>query len=169
MIIPHPKKGDGLLCQRNEVKYSFIAQHKKIWPITLMCKVLEVNSSNYYSFQRRKANKIADPEHDDIIELKSGGPLVGMFKEAKYTSGHVILEEDDILSIFTDGVIEAMNIKDDEFSEERFLEIVIKEKHKPLLGIMLELFNELRRFCGDVPYGDDITLLFLRKKPEGEL
>ena len=34
-----------------------------------MCKVLEVNSSNYYSFQRRKAIKTEDPEHDDIIEL----------------------------------------------------------------------------------------------------
>ena len=46
------QKSDGLLCQRNEVKYSFIAQHKKIWPIALICKVLEVNSSSYYSYQR---------------------------------------------------------------------------------------------------------------------
>ncbi|PCH96314.1 MAG: hypothetical protein COB83_06115 [Gammaproteobacteria bacterium] len=35
--------------------------------MTLMCKVLEVNSSNYYSFQKRKANKTEDSEHDDII------------------------------------------------------------------------------------------------------
>ena len=46
------QKSDGLLCQRNEVKYSFIAQHKKIWPIALICKVLEVNSSSCYSYQR---------------------------------------------------------------------------------------------------------------------
>ena len=46
------QKSDVLLCQRNEVKYSFIAQHKKICPIALMCKVLEVNSSSYYSYQR---------------------------------------------------------------------------------------------------------------------
>jgi len=58
---------DGLLCQRNEVKYSFIAQHKKIWPITLMCKVLEVSNSNYYSYQKRQSSKIDDPDHDDII------------------------------------------------------------------------------------------------------
>jgi hypothetical protein len=50
------------------VKYSFIVQHKNTWPVTLMCKVLGVNSSNYYSFQRRQANKIDDPEYDDIIE-----------------------------------------------------------------------------------------------------
>ena len=33
-----------------------------------MCKVLEVKSSNYYSYQKRKANKTDDPDHDDIIE-----------------------------------------------------------------------------------------------------
>ncbi|MFT5636839.1 MAG: transposase-like protein [Cognaticolwellia sp.] len=61
------KKGDDPLCQRNEVIYSFIAQYKKTWPISLMCKVLEVNSSNYYSYQKRKAEQIDVPAHDDII------------------------------------------------------------------------------------------------------
>ncbi len=33
-----------------------------------MCKILEVNSSNYYSYQKRKVNKTQDPDHDEIIE-----------------------------------------------------------------------------------------------------
>ncbi len=33
-----------------------------------MCKVLEVNNSNYYSYQKRKVNKTQDPDHDEIIE-----------------------------------------------------------------------------------------------------
>lgn len=47
-----------------------------------MCKVLEVNSSNYYSFQRRKANKPEDPEHDDII-----GWIQDIAKFSGYTYG----------------------------------------------------------------------------------
>ncbi|MGC1182352.1 MAG: hypothetical protein WA877_05390 [Legionella sp.] len=38
------KKGDDLLCERNEIKYSFIAEQKKAWPIELMCQVLDVKS-----------------------------------------------------------------------------------------------------------------------------
>lgn len=47
-----------------------------------MCKVLEVNSSNYYSFQKRKASKIEDPDHDDII-----GWIQDISKFSGYTYG----------------------------------------------------------------------------------
>jgi transposase-like protein len=36
------KKSDGILCSRNEVKYSFITQHKNAYPISLQCQVLGV-------------------------------------------------------------------------------------------------------------------------------
>nr|WP_305763453.1 IS3 family transposase [Alteromonas macleodii] len=63
-----PKKGDGLLCQRNQVKYGFITQHKKTWPISLMCQVLGVSRHNYYSAVRRNEQLEPDPQHDELIE-----------------------------------------------------------------------------------------------------
>jgi len=44
----------GLLCQRNEVKYSFITRNKKTWPVNKMCHLLGVTPSVYYSFERIK-------------------------------------------------------------------------------------------------------------------
>jgi hypothetical protein len=32
-----------------------------------MCKVLEVNNRNYYSYQKRKDNQIDDPKYDEAI------------------------------------------------------------------------------------------------------
>ncbi|WP_371316391.1 IS3 family transposase [Shewanella sp. NIFS-20-20] len=61
------KKGDGLLCQRNEVKYAFIAQNKKIWPVILMCHVLGVKNNNYYSYQKRKSQVPIDTEHQEML------------------------------------------------------------------------------------------------------
>jgi putative transposase len=49
------KKSDGLLCKRNKIKYSFVTQNKKIWPVILMCRVLDIKSNNYYSYHKRKA------------------------------------------------------------------------------------------------------------------
>jgi putative transposase len=51
------------------VKYSFIAQHRKIWPVVVMCHVLGVKSSNFYSFQKRKVSAIDDLTHQEMIEL----------------------------------------------------------------------------------------------------
>lgn len=47
-----------------------------------MCKVLEVNSSNYYSYQKRKISKVEDPYHDDII-----GWIQDIAKFSGYTYG----------------------------------------------------------------------------------
>ncbi|WP_409086077.1 IS3 family transposase [Shewanella sp. SR44-4] len=62
------KKSDGLLCQRNEVKYTFIAQNKKIWPVIVMCRVLGVKNNNYYSYQKRKPQKSVDTEHQELLQ-----------------------------------------------------------------------------------------------------
>ncbi len=49
-----------------------------------MCKVLEVKSSNYYSYQKRKTNKVEDPDHDDII-----GWIQDIAKFSGYTYGEM--------------------------------------------------------------------------------
>lgn len=46
------------------MKYSFIAQHKKTWPIDLMCRVLGVKRNGFYSHQKRQSAKPADPQYE---------------------------------------------------------------------------------------------------------
>jgi hypothetical protein len=40
------------------VKYVFIAQHKKTWPIDLMCRVLGATRSGFYGYLRQGGGKI---------------------------------------------------------------------------------------------------------------
>ena len=49
------------------MKYSFIAQHKKTWPVNLMCQVLGVSRNGYYSHQKREAQKPVDLEHIEML------------------------------------------------------------------------------------------------------
>jgi len=50
------------------MKYSFIALHKKTWPIDLMCRVLGVKRNGYYSYQKNQSRKVDDPYHAEMIE-----------------------------------------------------------------------------------------------------
>ena len=50
------------------MKYSFIAQHKKSWPVDVMCRLMGVNRNSYYSYQRRLQNKPIDPEYQEMLE-----------------------------------------------------------------------------------------------------
>jgi putative transposase len=49
------------------MKYSFIAQHKKTWPIDTMCRVLGVMRNGYYGYQKRHENKPVDPYHQEML------------------------------------------------------------------------------------------------------
>jgi transposase InsO family protein len=50
------------------VKYSFITQHKKTWPVDLMCRLLGVKRNGYYSYAKRKQNQPEDLVHKEMIE-----------------------------------------------------------------------------------------------------
>ena len=49
------------------MKYLFIAQHKKTWPVDLMCQLLGVTRSGYYGYQRRGGDRI-DYYHQELLE-----------------------------------------------------------------------------------------------------
>lgn len=50
------------------MKYSFIAQHKKTWPVDVMCRLMGINRYSYYSYQRRHRNPSIDPERQEMLE-----------------------------------------------------------------------------------------------------
>ena len=49
------------------MKYVFIAQHKKTWPVDLMCQLLGVTRSGYYGYQRCGGDGI-DYYHQELLE-----------------------------------------------------------------------------------------------------
>ena len=50
------------------MKYLFVTQHKKTWPIDLMCRVLGVSRQGYYHYRRNTEARLADPEHQEMLE-----------------------------------------------------------------------------------------------------
>ena len=66
------------------MKYAFITQHKKTWPIDLMCRVLGVTRNGYYSYCKRRSTMQPDPDHqgmlDDVREISEATP--GRFRSS---------------------------------------------------------------------------------------
>jgi sigma-B regulation protein RsbU (phosphoserine phosphatase) len=56
--------------------------------------------------------------------LAEGGPVLGVFAGASYVGGSVELRAGDCLVLSTDGITEAMNAADEEFGDERLMELL---------------------------------------------
>jgi sigma-B regulation protein RsbU (phosphoserine phosphatase) len=97
-----------------------------------------------------------------IERLDVGGLPIGIQPDAKYESASVALAPGDWLIIFTDGLVEAFDAREEEFGESRLLstlEASVAGTPKELLD---RLMADLDRFVGTTPQHDDITCLLVK-------
>ncbi|WP_407701090.1 IS3 family transposase [Vitreoscilla massiliensis] len=52
------KKGQRLLCEAREVRYNFIQQNQRHYPIKTLCKVMKVSVSAYYALEPKRTNLV---------------------------------------------------------------------------------------------------------------
>jgi hypothetical protein len=61
------KNGSHLLRERVELRYQFIAQMKKVYPVTVLCRLLGVSRSGFHDYLRR-GDRDPEPEHEEKLE-----------------------------------------------------------------------------------------------------
>lgn len=98
--------------------------------------------------------------------LTEGGMLLGALSTmVPYQQGSVEMAAGDVVLMFTDGVSEAMDEQEVEFGEERIAALLAHHHEKTAAQIQHEILREVREFSGpNAKYGDDITLLVIKKK-----
>ena len=97
-----------------------------------------------------------------IERLDVGGLPFGIMPEVKYESATVTLSPGDWLIIFTDGVVEAENMRQEEFGETRLFASLEAAKSEAPAGLLKRIMADLDVFVGATPQHDDVTCLLLK-------
>ena len=98
-----------------------------------------------------------------IKRLDVGGIILGLMKTlSPYQEESVTLNSGDTIVMFTDGVSEAMNAKEEDFTEER-LEALLKTVRSESPAKIIEAVRKaLDQYTHGTPQSDDITMLVLK-------
>ncbi len=96
------------------------------------------------------------------ISGSKGRPL-GIRSTSIYESGHLKLDFDDFLLLFTDGVTESMNERGELFGEERVERILRSHVPPGPTSVIPAIMSAIVQFRGASPQADDITMLALRR------
>jgi phosphoserine phosphatase RsbU/P len=107
-------------------------------------------------------NPILRRASGQIERLDVGGLPYGIMPEAKYQSASVALAPGDWLIIFTDGLVEAENARQEEYGEARLLAAIEAGKSTEPDEMLKRLMAELDLFVGQTPQHDDVTCLLLK-------
>jgi serine phosphatase RsbU (regulator of sigma subunit) len=103
----------------------------------------------------------------EVERLDQGGLPIGMMQGMAYQEAIVKFEPGDVLVIYSDGITESINERDEEFDEERLIEVVQKNLGRSASGIRDRIDEALSRFVGTTPPIDDMTLMIIKRTDSG--
>jgi phosphoserine phosphatase RsbU/P len=109
-------------------------------------------------------NPILRRASGQIERLDVGGLPFGIQPEARYASATVTLAPGDWLILFTDGLVEAVNARGDEYGESRVLSVLEAGKSLSPAEMLKRLMYELDVFVGNTPQHDDVTCMLLKSE-----
>lgn len=96
---------------------------------------------------------------DDRLEaLASTATVLGLFEEWTCSLEERQLRTGDVVTLYTDGVIEAFNEREEEFGEDRLIEVLRQNRGRCSEAIVAAIVDEVRRFSPHEQH-DDITLI----------
>jgi len=128
---------------------AFLAEYDPV-----RCTVDYINAGHNNPILRRASGQIE--------RLDVGGLPFGIQPEVKYHSATVTLAPDDWLIIFTDGLVEAENARQDEYGEPRLLAAIEAGQAAAPPEMLQRLMAELDLFVGNTPQHDDVTCMLLK-------
>lgn len=100
-----------------------------------------------------------------LNHIGAGGVALGMFDMGlPYKSEKRVVEKGERVLMFTDGIPEAMNENEEEYSDERLEKFCIENCFHDANTFVNELVKDVRSFTKDTPQSDDITALYLIRK-----
>jgi serine phosphatase RsbU (regulator of sigma subunit) len=100
--------------------------------------------------------------NSSTLRLESAALPLGITPEATFPSAEVTLQPGDTLVLFTDGVVEAFNAAGEEFSDNRWLNIIRGLPNLNAQQTLQFLMKSVEDFVGATRQSDDITCLVLR-------
>lgn len=96
--------------------------------------------------------------------LEKGGLLLGVLAGMPYESGTVTLGPGDVLSMFTDGVTEAMSPEGEEWGEERLEPLLIESRDLSATQILDKVHDAIKEFTHNAPIlSDDLTMIVVKR------
>jgi len=102
---------------------------------------------------------------DGSVAQVSGakGRPVGLRNTSNYVSDRIKLEFGDSLFLYTDGVTEAINEKDELFGEEKLEQVLRSETSNTPKATISSIMTRISEFRGPAYQNDDITIFGLRR------
>jgi sigma-B regulation protein RsbU (phosphoserine phosphatase) len=100
---------------------------------------------------------------DQAEMLQSTGHILGPFPNERYRSDFTLMNKNDVLLLYTDGIVEASNERQEMYGEGRLLETLRAHRTRQPKEICQLLLEDVQVFSKNAAYSDDKTLVVIKR------
>ena len=97
-----------------------------------------------------------------VEPLREGGLTLGILPDRDYEERPIYIDSGDILILYTDGITEAANAKDELFGTERLIALVKEHKDLPARQMRQRIMEAVLSYRSDDSLHDDLTLMLIK-------
>ncbi|HMG35751.1 MAG TPA: SpoIIE family protein phosphatase [Blastocatellia bacterium] len=131
--------------------------------LTLFCGEIDPQTGALTYSNGGHNNPILVRTDGGFERLDQGGLPIGMMQNVQYQEAQIEFQGGDVLVIYSDGITESVNESDEEFGEQRLIDVLMKNRNRSSSGIRDRIDEALSRFVGSMAPVDDMTLMIIKK------
>jgi phosphoserine phosphatase RsbU/P len=95
--------------------------------------------------------------------LSEGGIALGMFEHSTYTTWHTVIQQDELVAIYSDGITEAEDPGGRPFDEIGLESALKSSRRDSLAAVGSAVVRAVERHTDNTRFADDLTILLLRR------
>ncbi len=150
-----------VVAQVNDLLYE---QNEAAMFVTVLYAVYDPETSKLtYACAGHDPPLVVHPDGSSTSLPLTGGLALGVVPQFDFGENTVSVAPGDTVVLYTDGVTEAMNSKDEQFGLDRLRETYASHPPASVKDAISTIFDAVSDFAGDTPQSDDVTCVALHR------
>jgi sigma-B regulation protein RsbU (phosphoserine phosphatase) len=100
---------------------------------------------------------------NDVVMLNKGGLPLGIQEDGRFTEARVEMRKGDTLLLYTDGLVDAIDRRDDFYGWDRLKNVLRKSGGQGADQIVESIERDVNAFTAGTPPFDDLTMVVVKR------
>lgn len=131
--------------------------------VTVVYGLLDTSQHTFRYSNAGHDNPFLISADKSIMRLRAGGIVLGIMDGFSFEEETFEIKPGDFIVIYSDGITEAMNTKEDMFGEDRLAAILTEHSYNSAQQIIDAVLDAVRKFAGNAPQSDDMTIVVVKR------
>ena len=132
--------------------------------VTLLYCTLEINTGYIWYSRAGHLPPIILDQNGEIVKIQvdPGQPL-GVLEGACIDQEQILIPEDGLVLLYSDGVYEAQDANGEVFGMKRIIDELRTHMNESAQAICDNLWQAVGKYSGDIPHQDDFTAIVVKR------